>query len=258
MARSLDGRTALVTGGTRSIGLAIARAFIAEGASVAINGRTTEVGRDAAEYLGSNAVFVKGDVGDTDSIVRFVEEATLKLGRIDVLVNNAGGESRFAPVAELDDEVWTNCLNINLTSAFRVSRRVLPGMIERRFGRIVNISSVEGKHAKAGLSHYVAAKHGLNGFTKALAKEVGAYGITVNAICPGVVLTELVQKHAASAAQAMGLTAQQMLDQFAKESAIGRATTVEEVAAMAVLLASNVGGGITGAQISVDGGTAAY
>jgi 3-hydroxybutyrate dehydrogenase/3-oxoacyl-[acyl-carrier protein] reductase len=187
-----------------------------------------------------------------------VADARAALGRVDILVNNAGGESRFAPVASLDDEIWTHCLNLNLTSAFRASQCVLPGMIDARFGRIINISSVEGKHAKAGLAHYVAAKHGLNGFTKVLAKEVGLSGITVNAICPGLVITGMVEKQAAKAAAAMGLSERQMLDQFAKDSSIGRANTVEEVAAMAVLLASEAGGGITGAQLSVDGGTAAY
>jgi len=258
MSGKLEGRTALITGGTRGVGLAIAGAFIAEGARVAVNGRDVEVGEAAARMLGPGAIFCRGDVGDKAAIVHMVAEARAALGHIDILVNNAGGESRFAPVASLDDEIWTHCLNVNLTSAFRVSRCVLPGMIEARFGRIINISSVEGKHAKAGLAHYVAAKHGLNGFTKVLAKEVGLSGITVNAICPGLIITEMVQKQAIKAAAAMGLSEQQLLDQFVKESSIGRANTVEEVAAMAVLLASEAGGGITGAQLSVDGGTAAY
>lgn len=258
MSRRLEGRTALVTGATRGIGLAIAGAFIAEGARVAINGRDAGVGEAAARALGPDAIFCRGDVSDAAAIARLVADARAALGRIDILVNNAGGESRFAPVVSLDDEIWTHCLNVNLTSAFRASRCVLPAMIEAGFGRIINISSVEGKHGKAGLAHYVAAKHGLNGFTKVLAKEVGLSGVTVNAICPGLVITEMVQKQAAKAAAAMGLSEQQLIEQFTKESSIGRANTVEEVAAMAVLLASEAGGGITGAQLSVDGGTAAY
>ena len=131
-------------------------------------------------------------------------------------------------------------------------------MLERGWGRIINISSVEGKVGKPVLTSYTAAKHAVNGMTKSLAQEVGAAGVTVNAICPGLIITDIVRDNGPATAEAMGMTFEEMVDMFAQESAIKRPNTVEEVAAMAVLLASDAGGGITGAMLNVDGGTAPY
>jgi len=131
-------------------------------------------------------------------------------------------------------------------------------MLPQKSGRIINISSVEGKHGKPVLTAYVAAKHAINGLTKAVAKEVGPEGVTVNAICPGLVITDIIQRNGPATAQAMGLEFDEMVALFAAESAIKRPNTLEEVAAVAVLLASDVAAGITGAIYSVDGGTAAY
>jgi NAD(P)-dependent dehydrogenase (short-subunit alcohol dehydrogenase family) len=131
-------------------------------------------------------------------------------------------------------------------------------MIPQQFGRIINISSVEGKHGKPSMSSYVAAKHAIHGLTKSAAKEVGTLGITVNALCPGLIITDIVREGGPQTAAAMGLTFEEMIDLFAQDSSIKRTNTVEEVAAFAVLLASDVGAGVTGAMLSIDGGTAAY
>lgn len=258
MSGKLANRTALVTGGTRGIGLAIAKAFACEGARVVISGRDEKTGQAAASSIGELASFISCDVTEKDSIDALMKAVLGKWKKLDILVNNVGGATAFAPIMDMDDEMWQTILDLNLTSTFRASRAALKSMVPAGSGRIINISSVEGKHGKPGIVHYVAAKHAVNGFTKGLAKEVGTLGITVNAICPGLVLTDLIKEHAAEAAAADGLTEEQFLGEYTKEAAIGRAVTVEEVAAMALLLASDEGAGICGATLSVDGGTAAY
>ena len=181
-----------------------------------------------------------------------------KYGRIDILVNNAGGAENHAPVAQLTDEAMQDALLWNFWSTFWGIRSALGHMLPQQFGRIINISSVEGKHGKPGVSTYVASKHAINGLTKSAAQEVGTQGVTINCICPGAIETDIMKEAGPQAAAAMGLSYQGLLDLFAEEAAIKRLNTVEEVAAVAVLLASDLGGGITGSMISVDGGTAAY
>jgi len=256
----LDDKVAVITGGTRGIGLGVAKAFLDEGAKVLITSRSEEKGAAALAELGrgQSAVFVSSDVSDRGSIDAVIEAAVERFGQLDILVNNAGGAEEFAPVAQMADEVWDRVMVMNLSSAFWASRKALQHMVPRGTGRIINMSSVEGKHGKPGLVHYVAAKHGLNGLTKGLSKEVGGLGITVNALCPGLVITDLVEQSVGLAASATGLSAEQLLSQYSAEAAIGRPNTVEEVAALAVLVASDAGSGITGALLSVDGGTAAY
>ena len=146
----------------------------------------------------------------------------------------------------------------NLYSTFWASRRAVKPMIANGWGRIINISSTEGKVGKPVLTAYTAAKHAVNGLTKSMAKEVGTLGVTVNAICPGLVITDIIRDNGPRTAEAMGMSFDEMIDMFAQESAIKRPNTAEEVSALAVLLASEVGAGITGACLSVDGGTAPY
>ncbi len=258
MEKQLDQLTALVTGGTRGIGFAIAKAFVERGAHVAVNGRDQATGEAAAASLGEAAIFLQADMTVRDDIEKMIDTFVAHFGGLDILVNNAGGASDFSPVAAMQDQVWDACLELNLTATFVACRCALKTMIPAGSGRIINISSMEGKQGTAGLANYVAAKHGLNGFTKALAKEVGSSGITVNAICPGVVMTDMTEQQGAKAAAAMNLTKQEMIDLFASDTAIGRVTEAEEVAAMAVLLASDQGAGITGSQISIDGGSSSY
>lgn len=258
MASKLINRVALVTGGTKGIGRGIAKAFVDEGAKVFISGRDATAGERAASDLGSAAEYIGCDVSDAGAIQRMVDAVAAKAGRLDILVNSAGGATAFSPIADMSDEMWEDMLTLNLTSSFRSCRAAIKYMAPSGYGRIINISSVEGKHGKAGLVHYVAAKHGLNGFTKGLSKELGPLGITVNAICPGLVITDLIRNQADKAAAANNMDTDSFLTQYAQQAAIGRPITVEEVAALAVVVASEAGGGISGAMLSVDGGTAAY
>lgn len=255
----LDGRVAVITGGTRGIGRGIAEAFLAQGASVLVNGRSPEKGEQALKEMdaGERALFVAGDVRVQQDVEGVVDAAVQRFGRVDILVNNAGGSSGFAPVAELSDEAWREALDWMLNATFWGTRRALKDMLKRRWGRIINISSVEGRQAnKSAVSHYITNKHAINGFTKAVAFENGPLGITCNAICPGGVETDLMRGAGRAAGEALGQTYEQFLDGYAQEAAIKRLNTVEEVAAVALLLASEAGGGITGALLNVDGGTA--
>jgi 3-hydroxybutyrate dehydrogenase len=257
----LDGKVAVVTGGTAGIGRGIAEAFLDEGAAaVVLNGRTAERGDKVLAEIGAGerAVFRAGNVVEQADCEDLIDFALERYGRVDVLVNNAGGCGDVAPVVSLSDFEWDNTMRWNLYSTFWTTRRALPSMIEHGWGRIINMSSVEGKHGKQVISPYVAAKHAIIGFTKSVAREVGAQGVTVNAICPGLVITDIVKDNGPSTAEAMGITFDEMVALFASESATKRPTTVEEVAAVAVLLASEAGGGITGGMLSVDGGTASY
>ena len=256
----LEGRVAAVTGGTAGIGRGIAEAFLAEGAQVALMARN----RDKAERVlaeldvGDRAVFIAGDAMVQAEVEGFIDQAVEHFGRLDVLVNNAGGAGDLQPLVDLSHEAFDLAIKWNLYSTFWATRRALPGMLERGFGRIINISSVEGKIGKPVFTAYTAAKHAVNGMTKSLAQEVSAQGVTANAICPGLVITDIVKDNGPATAEAMGLSFDEMVDLFAQESAIKRPNTVEEVAAVAVLLASDAGGGITGATLSVDGGSAPY
>ena len=254
----LSGRVAAITSGTRGIGRGIAEAFLAEGASVVVNGRSREKGARCLSELnaGERAHFVAGDAKVQADVERVVDETIARYGRIDVLVNNAGGSANYAPVAELSDAAWHDAMAWILHSAFWGTRRALRDMQKRSWGRVINISSVEGKQAnKAAVSHYITGKHALNGFTKAVAFEYGPLGITCNAICPGAIETDMMRDAGPAAAKASGITYEQFLEHYAQASAIKRLNTVEEVAAMAVLLASDVGGGITGALLDVHGGS---
>ena len=256
----LEGKVAAVTGGSRGIGRGIVEAFLEEGANVVLNGRSDEKGAQALKEIdaGDRAHFIGGDVPKEATMQAIVDGAVERYGRVDILVNNAGGASGFAPVADLSTEAWEHTMLWNVSATFWGMKYAFKHMIPQESGRVINISSVEGKHGKAGIAAYVAAKHAINGLTKSAAKEVGTVGITVNALCPGLILTDILRDSGAEAAASMGLTFDQMVEQFSSESSIKRPNTVDEVAAAAVLLASDVGAGITGALWSVDGGTAAY
>lgn len=255
----LSGKVAVVTGGTRGIGFGIARAFLDAGASVVINGRSTEKGRAALAELAQPArtLFVAGDVTRREEVEASVEGAVKRFGRVDILVNNAGGSSGFAPVADLSDDAWQQAAAWILHSAFWATRLALRDMQQRGWGRIINISSVEGKQAnKANCSHYITFKHALNGFTKAVAFEYGAQGITSNAISPGAVETDLMTITGRAAAASQGLTYEQFLGNYAQDASTKRLNTVAEIAGLAMLLVSELGIGINGAILPVDGGTA--
>ncbi len=254
----LDGKVAVITGGTRGIGRGIAEALLAEGVRVVLNGRSEEKGRRALEEIaaGDAAHFVAGDVRVQRDVEGLIGSAIGRYGRVDILVNNAGGASGFAPVAELTDDAWNDALDWMLNSTFWATRRALRDMIPRHWGRIINISSVEGKRVnKPSVAHYVTNKHAINGLTKAVAFEYGPIGITCNALCPGAVETDIMKTNGPAAAQAAGVTYEQFLKTYAEEAAIKRLNTVEDLAAMAVLLVSEQGSGITGALLDVNGGS---
>jgi len=256
----LAGRVAAITGGTAGIGLGIARAFLAEGASVALMARNENKAQNALEILdaGERAIFIAGDAMVQKDVEGFVDAVAPRLGPVDILVNNAGGAGDLQPMLELSDQAFDEAMKWNVYSTFWASRQVLRTMIDRGWGRIINISSVEGKVGKPVFAAYTTAKHAVNGLTKSLAQEVGTLGITVNAICPGLIITDIVKDNGPATAEAMGMTFEEMVDMFSQDSAIKRPNTVEEVAAMAVLLASDAGGGITGSLLNVDGGTSPY
>jgi 3-hydroxybutyrate dehydrogenase len=256
----LEGKVAAVTGGTRGIGRAIAEAFVREGAKVVINGRSEEKGQQALSEMdaGDAVLFVPGDAKRRDDCERVVDTTVEKFGRIDIMVNNAGGASNHAAVVDLTDEAFDDALRWILWSTFWCTRRSLQHMIPQKWGRIINVSSLEGKCGKPGVSIYVTAKHAINGLTKSCAHEVGTLGITVNAVCPGGIETDIMAEEGPKAAELMGMTYQEFLNWYAKESATKRLCEVEDVAAVAVLLASDAGAGITGSLISIDGGTAPY
>jgi NAD(P)-dependent dehydrogenase (short-subunit alcohol dehydrogenase family) len=258
---SLTKRVAVITGGTRGIGRGIAEAFLAQGAAVVVSGKSADKGRQAVKEMGGGdrIAFVACDVRVQEQIEHLVDETARMYGSVDILVNNAGGTDGWALVHELSDAAWQNALDWNLNAVFWATRRALKYQLERGFGRIINISSVEGKQAnKPAVSHYITNKHAINGLTKAVAHEYGPRGITCNAICPGAVETDLMKAAGPVVAEQAGITYEKFLDNYAQESAIKRLNTVEEVAAVAALLASDVGGGITGALINVDGGTAQW
>ena len=256
----LEGRVAAVTGGSAGIGRGIAEAYLAEGAFVAVMARNAEKAEKMLAEVGAGdrLIFVQGDAMDQASVEGFVDQTAAHFGRVDILINNAGGAGDLQPTISLSDESFDECMKWNVYSTFWGTRRALKYMTEQSWGRIINISSMEGKHGKPVLTAYTTAKHAINGMTKSVAREVGTQGITVNAICPGLVITDIVRDNGPNTAEAMGMTFDEMVDLFSKEAAIERPNTVEEVAAVAVLLASDLGGGITGALMSVDGGTAQY
>ena len=256
----LEGRVACVTGGTRGIGLAIARGFLAEGAQVVINGRDAAKAQASIAELdaGDRVHFIAGDVKLRDDCEAIVEGTVQRYGRIDILVPNAGGGSNYAPVAQMTDESMQDALVWNFWHTFWTMRAALNHMTAQGWGRIIAMSSVEGKMGKPAISSYVVAKHAINGLVKSAAKEVGTLGITVNAVCPGAIETDVMLAQGPGAAEAMGMTYEGLLDMFASESAVKRLNDVDDVAIVAVLLASEAGAGITGSLISIDGGTSPY
>jgi NAD(P)-dependent dehydrogenase (short-subunit alcohol dehydrogenase family) len=257
----MSGKVAAVTGGSRSIGRAIVEAFLAEGAYVAFNGRDAAKGARALEELaaGDRVLFITGDARSSADVKALTDAAVARWGRLDVMVNNAGGITAPAPIAQLDDAAWANDLQWNLSSVFYGTKHAFAHMLPQRSGAVINISSVEGKIGSAAMAGYVAAKHGVHGLTKVAAAEAGRSGITVNAICPGLIMTDAVAEGGPGTAAAMGMTYDEMIEKvFKSKTLTGELNTVEQVAAVAVLFASEPGRGITGSFFNVDGGQVPY
>ena len=257
----LDGKVACITGGTRSIGRAMADAFIAEGGKVVVNGRDEAKGQQCLDEMdaGDNAAFFAGDASKQDAVEGLIDFTIERYGQLDICCLNSGGVLMTAPVAQMSDEEWQLEVDWNLNHVFWGMRRALQHMIPRESGRVIVTSSVEGKLGKPGIPGYSATKHAVNGLVKAAAQEVGTLGITVNAILPGIIETDIVRATGPDSAVAMGFgTYEALIQAFSSESAIKRPNTVEEVAAVAVLLASDAARNMTGCMFPVDGGTMPY
>jgi NAD(P)-dependent dehydrogenase (short-subunit alcohol dehydrogenase family) len=257
----LEGKVAAITGGTRSIGRAMAEAFLREGAKVVVNGRDPQKGAEAVAAMGGSerVAFFAGDASKQSTAEGIVDFTIERFGKLDIMCLNSGGVQHTAPVAQMTDEEWLLEMDWNLNSVFWGMRRSLQHMIPREYGRIIVTSSVEGKSGKPGIPGYNTAKHAVCGLVKSAAREVGTLGITVNAILPGLIETDIVRETGPESAKMMGLEDYDaMIALFCKESAIKKPNTVEQVAAVAVLLASDAGRNMTASMFPVDGGTLPY
>ena len=254
----LTGKTALVTGSTSGIGLGIAKALAAEGANIVLNGFGDVDGAKAEiAALGTQVAYHGADMRDPSEIEDMMRSAAAQFGGVDILVNNAGIQ-HVARVENFPAERWDAIIAINLSSAFHATRLALPHMLAANWGRIINVASVHGLVASAEKSAYVAAKHGVVGLTKVTALENATTGVTCNAICPGWVLTPLVQKQVDAKAAAMGLP-----NDDAKKLLLGEKepsmqfTTPKELGALAVFFCSPAGNNVRGVAWNMDGGWAA-
>jgi 3-hydroxybutyrate dehydrogenase len=255
----LKGQVALVTGGGTGIGLAIAQAFVGEGAKVAIGSRNPAHVKEGAAVLGtggSEVLPLRMDVTDQVSVRAAVDAVVERFGRIDILVNNAGISGR-TPISDPDNSRWEAILATNLTGAYLCSKHVLGVMKDHAHGRVINLSSVLGRFGVPGYAAYCAAKHGIIGFTKALALEVAARGITVNAICPTWVDTAMATQGIEETAAILGISPGEFRRQALQGVPIHRMVEPWEVGALAVYLASPSAAGITGQAVNICGGATA-
>jgi 3-hydroxybutyrate dehydrogenase len=258
----LSGKTALVTGSTSGIGLGLARALAEQGANIVFNGfgdaqQIDKLHTDIGQEFGVQTAYHNADMSKPAEIEAMMQFAAQKFGSVDILVNNAGIQ-HVANIEDFPPEKWDAVIAINLTSAFHTTRFALPGMKANNWGRIINLASVHGLVGSAQKSAYVAAKHGLVGFTKVTALETAQTGITCNAICPGWVLTPLVQKQVDDRAARDKLSneaAKQAL--LAEKQPSGEFVTPEELGALAVFFCSPAGNQVRGVAWNMDGGWAA-
>ncbi len=262
--RPLQGRAALVTGSTSGIGLGIARALAGQGADVVLNGfgeasQISALQDEFSRSYGVLATYSDADLSKSDAIKTLFDQITVSgPGRLDILVNNAGVQ-HVAPITEFPPEKWDLILALNLSAAFHTMRLAIPLMRQNGFGRIVNIASAHGLVASPFKSAYVAAKHGLLGLTKTAALETAEEPITCNAICPGYVLTPLVEKQIDDQARAHGIPREQVVrDILLAQQPNKKFATVEEIGALTAFLCGDSAASITGAALPVDGGWTAH
>jgi 3-hydroxybutyrate dehydrogenase len=253
------GKTALVTGSTSGIGLGIASAFAAEGADIVINGfgdaaQIEALRADLAQRHDVSVQYDAADMSKPAEIEAMMAKAEVRFGGVDILVNNAGIQF-VSPMENFPPEKWDAIIAINLVASFHTIRYAIPHMKERRWGRIVNVASAHALVASPFKSAYVAAKHGVAGLTKTVALELAEYGVTANAICPGYVLTPLVEHQIPDTAKARGITEAEVVKTVLLAAQPSKQfVTVEQVAALAVFLATDAAASITGAIMPVDGG----
>jgi meso-butanediol dehydrogenase/(S,S)-butanediol dehydrogenase/diacetyl reductase len=252
----LQDRVALITGGGRGIGRAIALAFAREGARVAVTARTTAELDEVVggiRSLGGQALAVPADLAQRSAVPAILQAVTAAFGPVEILVNNAGigSSSNPKPLLHFDDDFWDLSLAVNLTAPYLLSKAVLPSMLARRWGRIINIASVNSRLPSVHAAAYVASKHGVLGLTRALALEVAKDGITVNAICPGPVHTLMNDRRVAHDAQRRGVSFE---EQASSMNLIGRRLEPDEIAPVAVYFASDEAAAVTGQGWNICGG----
>ena len=259
MSHSLRGKVALITGSTSGIGLGLAQSLAAEGADIMLNGfgDAAEIDRLRGSLIathGVRVVYSNADLSKPTAVTAMVDQVVGELGHVDILVNNAGIQ-HTAPVHEFPPERWDAVIAINLSAVFHAIRAALPQMLRRNWGRIINIASAHGLVASAHKAAYVAAKHGVIGLTKVVALETAATGVTCNAICPGWVLTALVQKQIEDLAKRENLTSEAARMRLLAEKQPSREfVTPEQLGALTVFLCSDAAAQIRGAALPVDGG----
>lgn len=244
----LSGRVALITGGSKGLGQAMARGLAEAGADVVISSRhENELKPALAEILAGLSVrgdYVVADMTRRDEVARLAQTALDKMGRVDILINNAGGNLP-QPIDEITDDKWDQILELNLTSCMALTRALVPGMKERRWGRVIHLSSIMGLVGKEGRNSYSATKAALIGMARSSALDLGSHNVTVNCLAPGPFLTDLPGK----------LLTDAQKQEFAQRTALGRWGEPRELVGPALLLASEAGSYITGATLVVDGGT---
>lgn len=252
-------KNAIVTGSTSGIGLGIATALAKQGMNLMLNGfgdpqAIEQIRAELADTYGVQVLYSDADMSKPAAIEAMVAQAQAELGQIDVLVNNAGIQ-HVSPVEDFPPEKWDAILAINLSSAFHTTRLLLPGMKARGWGRIINLASAHGLVASPYKSAYVAAKHGVIGLTKSVALEAAEVGVTVNAICPGYVLTPLVEKQIPDTAKARGITEEEVKrDVLLKAQPTKKFVTVEQLGEAVLFLCSDAAASMTGSSLSMDGG----
>src|SRR3954451_3090984 len=256
---SLKGKVALVTGSTSGIGLAIARTFAQEGANICINGfgdaAAIEKERSGIEKdFGVKAIYSGADMSKGAETEAMVGDAIKQLGSVDILVNNAGIQF-VSPVEDFPPEKWDQIIAINLSAAFHATRAAVPGMKAKKWGRIISTASAHSLVASPFKSAYIAAKHGIAGFTKTIALELATFGVTVNCISPGYVWTPLVERQIPDTMKTRGMTKEQVInDVMLAAQPTKQFVTVDQIAALVVFLCSEAASQITGANLSIDGG----
>lgn len=247
----LKDKVAIVTGSSRGIGRAIALALARDGADIVVNASSNIVKAkevaDEIESMGRKALVVLADVSRKDHVKSMIEQTLEKFGKIDILVNNAGIVGPTVPIQELSEEDWDRVINIDLKGTFLCCKMVVPHMISRRSGKVVNMSSIAGKEGNANMTAYCAAKAGIIGFTKALAEEVAKYGIRVNCVCPALIETELVER-----------MDKKQAEYLKSKIPLGRLGKPEEVAELVKFLVSDASDFITGQAFNIDGGRGKY
>ena len=256
MELGIKGKVAIVTGGAKGIGQAIVEALAGEGVNIVISDVLLDEAQKLAEKLNKNGVRVlalKTDVSRKPDAEELVSATLEEFGKIDILVNNAG-VCRNIPFVDIEEEEWDRVLDINAKGIYLVTRAVVPQMIASKQGRIVNISSVAGKRGSAGVAHYSASKFAVIGLTQTLALELGKYNITVNAVCPGIVRTDLWEELQASRAETRGVSTSEYFEKLLEQVPLGRPQEPEDVANVVLFLSSEAAKNITGESISVNGG----